>query len=128
MTDLSYQNPRRLPGLGAVNPMVVLWFVLLVGTALPVFWLGFVSLGRAWITPEYSHGPLIPLISMYLYLRELRQAPLPDPDARVNRVPGVLVIAAALLIGIFGNLVRIPDIVTYAFIIWVGGVVLTVMG
>jgi exosortase D (VPLPA-CTERM-specific) len=34
----------------------------------------------------------------------------------------------ALLFGLFGNLVQIPDLVTYAFIIWVGGVVLTVMG
>jgi exosortase D (VPLPA-CTERM-specific) len=33
-----------------------------------------------------------------------------------------------LALGIFGNLVKIPDIVTYAFIIWTGGVVLTCMG
>jgi hypothetical protein len=25
------------------------------------------------VTPEYSHGPLIPIISLYLFLRELRQ-------------------------------------------------------
>ncbi|MBM1222517.1 VPLPA-CTERM-specific exosortase XrtD [Ponticoccus sp. SC2-23] len=128
MSDLTYRKSPALPGIGAVNPQGLVLFVLLVGTALPVFWLGFVSLGQAWMTPEYSHGPLIPLISMYLYLRELRQAPLPDPDAPVNRTPGILVIAFALLIGIFGNLVRIPDIVTYGFIVWVGGVVLTVMG
>jgi hypothetical protein len=35
----------------------------------------FVSLGQAWMTPEYSHGPLIPLISLYLFLRELRKGP-----------------------------------------------------
>ena len=34
----------------------------------------------------------------------------------------------ALAFGIFGNLIRIPDVVTYAFIFWVGGLVLTVMG
>jgi exosortase D (VPLPA-CTERM-specific) len=39
-----------------------------------------------------------------------------------------VIIACALALAILGNLVRIPDIVTYAFIIWVGGVVLTVMG
>ena len=33
-----------------------------------------------------------------------------------------------LVLGIFGNLVQIPDIVTYALIIWVGGVVLTGFG
>lgn len=37
-------------------------------------------------------------------------------------------IVFALAFGILGNLVRIPDIVTYALIIWVGGVVLTGFG
>jgi hypothetical protein len=56
-----------------VNPLGFAWFLLLVLAALPVFWLGFQSLAAAWITPEYSHGPLIPLISLYLFLRELRR-------------------------------------------------------
>ena len=33
-----------------------------------------------------------------------------------------------LAFGIFGNLVRIPDVVTYAMIIWIGGIVLTGFG
>lgn len=115
-------------GTSAVNPMGLFWFVALVLVALPVFWLGMQSLGQAWLTPEYSHGPLIPLISLYLFLRELRQAPPVDPTARVNRVPGICVIIFALLFGIFGNLVKIPDLVTYALIIWVGGLVLTGFG
>lgn len=115
-------------GSFAANPIGLGWFTLLVAAAIPVYWIGFVSLGNAWITPEYSHGPLIPLISMYLFLRELRQAPPIDPSAPVRRGIGIAVIAFALLFGIFGNLIRIPDVVTYAFIIWTGGVVLTVMG
>jgi exosortase D (VPLPA-CTERM-specific) len=46
----------------------------------------------------------------------------------VDRRPGIALILFALLFGIFGNLVRIPDIVTYALILWVGGVVLVCMG
>jgi exosortase D (VPLPA-CTERM-specific) len=128
MTDASFEKPRQLFGLGAVNPAGLFWFAVLVLSALPIYWLGFQSLGRAWITPEYSHGPLIPLISLYLFLRELRMAPARDPSARVNRWPGIAVILFGLALGIFGNLVQIPDIVTYAFIIWVGGVVLTGFG
>lgn len=110
----------NLPGLAL--------FVLLLAAAVPVFWLGFVSLGRAWVTPEYSHGPLIPLISLYLFLRELRdKTPLPM-GTPVNRRPGILVIALALVLGILGNFTAIPDIVTYAFIIWVAGVVLLCFG
>ncbi|WP_386685045.1 VPLPA-CTERM-specific exosortase XrtD [Loktanella sp. R86503] len=109
-------------------PVGMLWLVLLALAAVPVFWLGFVSLGQAWMTPEYSHGPLIPLISLYLFLRELRYAPPAPIGARVSRAPGIAIIALGLVGGIFGNLVQIPDIVTYAFIIWVAGVVLTGFG
>ena len=105
-----------------------LWFVLLVAVSLPLFWSGFVSLGRAWITPEYSHGPLIPMISLYLFLRELRDKPAVPSGGPSSRWPGVAVILLAACIAILGNLTSIPDIVTYAFIIWVSGVVLVTMG
>ncbi|MGL4308847.1 MAG: VPLPA-CTERM-specific exosortase XrtD [Paracoccaceae bacterium] len=104
-----------------------LLFVALLAVSLPLFWSGFVSLAKAWATPEYSHGPLIPLISLYLFLRELRRTPLPVANPP-DRWPGVLVVALALILAFLGNLARIDDIVTYAFIIWVGGVVLTVFG
>ena len=112
----------------ATNPLGLGWFALMVAAAIPVYWLGFVALGKAWITPEYSHGPLIPLISLYLFLRELRQMPPPAAGTPVNRVPGIALILFALAFGIFGNLIRIPDVVTYAFILWVGGVVLVGFG
>lgn len=110
-----------------VNLTGILWFGLLVAGSLPIFWTGFVSLAQAWSTPEYSHGPLIPLISLYLFLRELRHAP-PPPAMVTDRWPGVLVLMLGLMLAMLGNLTRIPDIVTYAFIIWVSGVVLTVFG
>nr|WP_233141177.1 VPLPA-CTERM-specific exosortase XrtD [Haematobacter missouriensis] len=104
-----------------------MWFMLLLAGSVPIFWIGFVSLAQAWSTPEYSHGPLIPLISLYLFLRELRQMPPPAAEVR-DRWPGILVILLGLAVALFGNLTRIPDIVTYGMIIWVGGVVLTVFG
>ncbi|MEX0280714.1 MAG: VPLPA-CTERM-specific exosortase XrtD [Arenibacterium sp.] len=111
-------------------PMDTLGFTLFALTMLacvPIFWLGFESLASAWGTAEYSHGPLIPLISLYLFLRELRQSPPMEREV-TDRWPGVLVIAFALVVAVFGNLTRIPDIVTYSIIIWVGGIVLTVFG
>lgn len=111
-----------------LNPVGLALVLLTVLAALPVFWLGITSLGRAWITPEYSHGPLIPVISLYLFLRELRATPPAPPGTPVNRWPGVLVLALGLAFGIFGNMIRIPDVVTYALIIWVGGLVLVTLG
>lgn len=120
----------QTPSLAAPRPADLTGFalfVLLVASAVPVFWIGFASLARAWSTPEYSHGPLIPLISLYLFLREMRR--LPPPAPRVDdRWPGVLMIILALAVAVLGNLIRVPDIVTYAFILWVGGVVVTVFG
>lgn len=110
-----------------VNFPGLFWFLLLVAGSVPIFWIGLVSLAEAWSTPEYSHGPLIPLISLYLFLRELRRRPLPGPYV-TDRWPGIVVIVAALALAVFGNLTRIPDLVTYAMIIWIGGVVLTVFG
>jgi len=117
---------KSVSGL-TVNPVGLVLFAVLCAASLPVFWLGFESLIAAWSTPEYSHGPLIPIISLYLFLRELRRAP-PTEEHVSDRLPGVFVIAGALALAVLGNLARIPDIVTYAFIIWVSGVVLTVFG
>ena len=111
----------------ALNLAGLTAFVLLLAGSVPIFWIGIASLGRAWATPEYSHGPLIPLISLYLFLRELRRAPVPGADP-ITRWPGLVVIALALVVATLGNLARITDIVTYAMILWVGGVVLVVFG
>ena len=105
-----------------------LWFSILILSSLPIFWNGFESLLAAWSTPEYSHGPLIPLISLYLFLREIRKDPVRHGTSGLNRWPGAFVICVGLAVGIVGNIVRIPDISTYAFIIWVGGVVLLTLG
>ena len=120
LADTSRAQPINWVGLG--------WFALLLLAAMPIYWIGFVSLGASWLTAEYSYGPLIPLISTYLLLRELRQTPSAPAGTAVDRHAGIAVVLFALVFGIFGNLVRIPDVVTYAFIIWVAGVTLLGFG
>jgi len=110
-----------------LNPAGLAWLILLLLGSIPIFWIGFVSLAEAWSTPEYSHGPLIPLISLYLFLREMRRLPPPSPEVH-DRAPGLAVLVLGLLVALAGNLTRIPDIVTYGFIIWTGGVVFTIFG
>jgi exosortase D (VPLPA-CTERM-specific) len=115
------------PLTASLNAPGLFWFILLVAGSIPLFWIGMVSLGQAWSTPEYSHGPLIPMISLYLFLRELRNGPTVT-EVPTDRGRGVMVIVLGLLVALLGNLAKVPDIVTYAMIIWVGGVVLTVFG
>jgi exosortase D (VPLPA-CTERM-specific) len=101
--------------------------ILAIASALPVFWSGTMALADAWATPEYSHGPIIPLISTFLFLREMRRGP-PTSSPITDRWPGVAVVFLGLLIGVIGNLARINDIVMYGLIVWVAGLVLTLFG
>ena len=94
---------------------------------LPLFWFGLVGLADAWSRPEFSHGPVIPLLSFYMFLREMKAVPPPTAPV-ADRWPGVVVIGLGLLIAAVGNLVHIPDIVFYALIVWVAGLVLTCFG
>ncbi len=111
-----------------LNPVGFGLLLLLCVASLPLFWPGFVSLVAAWSTAEYSHGPLIPIISLFLFLRELRGAPRADLQAPVRRWPGLVVLGLGLAVSLLGNAVQIPDITTYGMIIWLSGVVLTVFG
>lgn len=70
--------PSRGGGL-AIDPLGLSLILALAAVSLPIFWIGLESLVRAWSTPEYSHGWLIPIISLYLFLRELRNTSEPRP-------------------------------------------------
>ena len=128
--DTGAAAPGR-SGLGSLlnHPLTngPLWLLAAAISAAIVFWSGFVSLVGAWSIPEYSHGPIIPLVSAFLFLREMRSAP-PVAYPVTDRWPGAIVVALGLAVGVFGNLVRIDDIVTYGFIIWVAGMVLITFG
>lgn len=109
------------------RPAGLLIFVLLLVGAAGVFSFGVTSIVAAWAEPEYSHGPLIPLISAYLFLRQMRHTPPVDGPVG-NRWVGFVVMALAIAIGMLGNIAQIPDIVYYGFIPWVWGLLMTCFG
>ena len=131
---VTQQSRAAMPGSLAFDPAGVAWFLLAVVAALPLFWIGFVGLAAAWVRPEYSHGPVIPLLSFYIFLREMRDVPpvgqpvgQPGGQPVTDRGRGVLVVGLALSIAALGNLVNITDIVFYALIVWIFGLVLTLL-
>lgn len=87
MSDTTTSSGFGTKAAQSFNPVGLFWFIALIAVALPIYWLGLRSLGAAWMTPEYSHGPLIPLISLYLFLRELRRAPAPPRAKRSTESP-----------------------------------------
>lgn len=111
-------------------------FTMTVGGALMIscivaaavmFHRGLASLTEAWVTPEYSHGPLIPLISTFLFLREMRRVP-PTDEPPTDRWPGLAVVALGLMVGLVGVVASIDKIVTYGLIVWAAGVILISFG
>ena len=102
------------------------WIVLAAVGAIAFFWEGLISLGDAWAQPEYSYGPMVPLITAYLTLREIHHRPV-RPDTG-SRWVGFLAFVLAIFLGLMGNLAQIPDIITYGFIVYVGAVILLLAG
>lgn len=126
MTSISGKHGQVTSAPSLLNGGAI-WLYVSFAAAIFVFWNGLISLGDAWITPEYSHGPLIPLLSLYLFLRQLRERGI-DSRPVNDRWVGVLVVIAGLGIAALGDLARIPDIVTYALLIWLYGVLLIGFG
>ena len=111
---------------GWITPGLVWLFIAILG-AVVFFADGLDALFAAWSLPEYSHGPLIPILSALLFLRQLKDFP-PEPGPKRNRWVGVTFIIVALSIALLGKLANISDLVAYATIIWIGGVLLVSFG
>lgn len=91
------------------------------------FWPGLAWLTTAWERPEYSHGYLIPLIALFLFLRQLRNDPPPIERPAGWRL-GLVTVLFGLLVGLLGNSIQAPGLTVYGFVICMAGLVLTAMG
>ncbi len=103
------------------------WLIVMTLAAGAFFWDGIGALLEAWQLPEYSHGPLIPVLSGLLFLRQLKEFP-ERPGPIRDRWIGVTVIIAAVAMGSLGKLSNINDIVAYSLILWIGGLLLVSFG
>lgn len=125
--SLTRETEAPLGPMAAVQGWGIFWLLLsIIGAAL-YFQTGLVALVEGWGTPEYSYGPLVPVLSAYMFLRQLRDMPA-DLGPVTDRGPGIAVLAFALLLGGVGRMVQISDFVAYAIIFWVAGTVLVCFG
>lgn len=105
------------------------WLAVATIGAFAFFWDGIDALLRAWQLPEYSHGPLIPVLSALLFLRQLKTEPINHaPVTFRDSLPGLIVLLVAMFFGAIGTLSGIDDIVAYALILWVGSILLISFG
>lgn len=118
------RGPREL---GALASWGIFWLIVAIIGAGAFFWNGIEALLVAWQMPEYSHGPLIPVLSALLWLRQLKEVPINEGHVP-DRWPGVGMLVFAVLFGLMGNLAHIDDVVAYALILWVWGILLISFG
>jgi exosortase D (VPLPA-CTERM-specific) len=119
--------PRLARGLGDFGTAGLFWLGVTLIAAAAFFHEGLDALLVAWQLPEYSHGPLIPVLSAFLFLRQLKQVP-EQPGPMPDRWPGIAVIIAAMTFGTLGKLSNIDDLVAYSVILFIGGLILVSFG
>jgi exosortase D (VPLPA-CTERM-specific) len=122
MTIVSESRPSHL----SIHWGLV-WLVIATVAAGAFFVDGLDALLTAWSRPEYSHGPLIPILSGLLFLRQLKSVPV-DPGPKRDRWAGVTLLVFAIFCGALGKISNISDVVAYATILWVGAILLISFG
>jgi exosortase D (VPLPA-CTERM-specific) len=120
----SYQPSSPVAALATQGTF---WLIVMVAAWLVFLRKGIAELLTAWQLPEYSHGPLIPILSGLLFLRQLKTMPV-STGGVLDRWPGVVLMVQALVVALGGKLSQIGDIVTYAMIAWVGALLLISFG
>lgn len=125
--DLSPSARSSVRQAGLFQAWGVFWLAVAVLGAGVFFQTGVGTLLEAWSTPEYSHGPLIPVLSSFLFLRQLKRVPVNDGPV-ADRTAGFVVMLAAVLLGAFGRAIQISDFAAYAIILWIGGLLLLSFG
>jgi len=124
---LTYFTPETPISVRSFATRGLFWLALATLGAFVFFADGMEALFEAWSLPEYSHGPLIPILSGLLFLRQLKSFP-EDRGPKRNRWIGVSVVLASLVLAALGKLANIADLVAYATILWVGGILLVSFG
>jgi exosortase D (VPLPA-CTERM-specific) len=125
--SVTSETERPAGFIGGLMSWGIFWLIVASVGAAVFFIEGLDALLSAWQLPEYSHGPLIPILSGLLFLRQLKEVPI-DPGPKRDRWVGVCIIALAVMFATLGKLASIDDIVAYATIIWVGGILLVSFG
>ncbi len=125
--SMTSARPASASSLWGFAHAGMFWFLVAVAGAAFFFRDGLDALLEAWSQPEYSHGPLIPLLSALLFLRQLKTVPV-NLEMTSNRWVGVSVILLSLALAALGKLSNISDIVAYGIIVWVYGILLVSFG
>ncbi|MCB1743196.1 MAG: VPLPA-CTERM-specific exosortase XrtD [Gammaproteobacteria bacterium] len=126
MLDNQSQPLAPTPATGHGGVAWIVWALLLAGFIGFTFYDGIVEVVRHWTDfEEYSHGFLIPLVSLYLAWQrkdELRALPV------VGSLWGVAIVLAGIALMFVGELSTLYILVISALIVTLTGIVVTIWG
>lgn len=116
LLDLSFKNRRSIIGLGLLALAVVLLYLE-----------AFDWLLDQWLTDRvYSHGFIVPLISLYLVWVKREQ--LADIEPRPNYLAGSLVLLISGILLVVGRVGAVIQVESFSFLLMLPGVVLFLRG
>jgi exosortase D (VPLPA-CTERM-specific) len=98
---------------------------LLLAGLVFVFQDGLLYMARTWSRPEYSHGYLIPLLALYLFLLRVPELAQPAPRGSWS---GFVFVVVGLVGLVFGELSAIYTIVQYSFLLALFGLLVVAFG
>ena len=113
----------------ALGSWIVTTLLVVAGLCV-VFWDGLRYMADHWHAEEYSHGPLIPIIAVFLIWQKkdaLQAAILAERAPRGGAV-GVAVLLVGLLAGLLGELSTVYLVIQYGFLVALFGVALALVG
>lgn len=108
-------------------PVKILIVIFCIGLAALgyVFSDGLAFMVEKWERDEYSHGYMIPLVTLFLLYQNF-------PEIQSARLQpswlGLLIVALGLVVGILGELSSIYTLVQYASLVCLGGLIIGVFG
>ena len=118
-------------GVGVGRIFWVLSGVLAIAAFAFVFRDGLIYMIERWDQEEYSHGSLIPIISLFLiWQKKDALAALGAGTPAIGRAAwlGVAIILCGILIGLLGELSTIYLIIQYGFLLTILGVAVSLVG
>jgi len=123
--------PAEATATGRAAWPVEFWLLsaLTLVAAIVVFRDGIALLGEAWTLPEYTHGPLIPVISLVLLHRQIsRDGGLFAPGSGSTAMVAGLLAGLAGAMALFGALSGLAELSAYGIVVFAAALMVVALG
>ena len=105
----------------------IVFLLITIAASLLLYYKNLIWLGSKWFNdPDYSHGPLIPMISIYIgWLKKDKLSRIKDQD---NFLLGISLVLVAIIIQIASIRAQLNITSSYSFIILIYGLIIVYYG